>query len=145
MISVQNKDNEIKQIFFPSRWAVFVAGTEVVISVIISFELQAGLLFLQGLFFLKRLAPATQAGLKAVFESFAHQIQSDWINTGIQRSHVDANVVQNQQKTQKFTSVRVTLVIKSELQDPAEVEGKPAEGKNEDQAEHRFGHFSSLL
>lgn len=48
---------------FPSRGAVFIAATEVVISVIISFELQAGLLFLQGLFFLKRLAPAAQAGL----------------------------------------------------------------------------------
>lgn len=45
---------------------------------------------------------------------------------------------------QKFTSVRVTLVIQSELQNPAEVEGKPTEGKNEDQAEHSFGHFSSL-
>lgn len=65
---------------------------------IISFELQAGLLLLQGLFFLKRLAPAAQTRLKAVFESLAHQIQSDWINAGIQRSHVDTNVVQNQQK-----------------------------------------------
>lgn len=83
MISVQNKDDETERILFPSRGAVFIAGTEVVISVIICFELQAGLLFLQGLFFLKRLAPAAQAGLKAVFESFAHQIQSDWIDAGI--------------------------------------------------------------
>lgn len=112
---------------------------------IISFELQAGLLFLQGLFFLKRLAPAAQAGLKAIFESFAHQIQSDWIDAGIQRSHVDSNVVQNQQKAQKFTSVWIILVIKSELQNPAEVKGKPAEGKHENQAEDCLGHFSSLL
>lgn len=36
--------------------------------------------------------------LKAVFESFAHQIQSYRINAGIQGGHVDANVVQHQQK-----------------------------------------------
>lgn len=34
--------------------------------------------------------------LKAVFESFAHQIQSDWINAGIQGGHVDANIIQYQ-------------------------------------------------
>lgn len=45
---------------------------------------------------------------------------------------------------QKFTSVWVILVIKSELQNPAEVKGKPAEGKHENQAEDCFGHFSSL-
>lgn len=39
--------------------------------------------------------------LKAVFESFAHQIQSYWINAGIQGGHVDANVVQYQQKAVK--------------------------------------------
>lgn len=39
--------------------------------------------------------------LKAVFESFAHQIQSYRINAGIQGSHVDADVVQHQQKAAK--------------------------------------------
>lgn len=39
--------------------------------------------------------------LKAVFESFAHQIESNWINAGIHGGHVDANVVQYQQETTK--------------------------------------------
>lgn len=45
---------------------------------------------------------------------------------------------------QKFTSVWIILIIKSELQNPAEVKGKPAEGEHENQAEDCFGHFSSL-
>lgn len=45
---------------------------------------------------------------------------------------------------QKFTSLRIALVIKGELQNPAEVKGKPTEGKHEDQAEYCLGHFSSL-
>lgn len=49
--------------------------------------------------------------LKAVFESLAHQIQSDWINAGIQRSHVDTNVVQNQQKTARNPNVSVKITF----------------------------------
>lgn len=60
MVFVHNEDSEIWRVFLPSRRAVFIAGPEVVISVIVGFELQAGLLLLQGLLFLKRLAPAAQ-------------------------------------------------------------------------------------
>lgn len=45
---------------------------------------------------------------------------------------------------QKFTSIGIVLIIKSELQNPAEVKGKPAEGKDKDQAKDGFGHFPSL-
>lgn len=47
--------------------------------------------------------------LKAVFESFAHQIQSDWIYAGIQGGHVDANVVQYQQKAAKPQKIQMCL------------------------------------
>lgn len=39
--------------------------------------------------------------LKAVFESFAHQIQSYRINAGIQGGHIDADIIQHQQKAAK--------------------------------------------
>ena len=45
---------------------------------------------------------------------------------------------------QKLTPVWIALVIQGELQDPAEVKGKPTESKHEDQAEDCLGHFSSL-
>lgn len=41
--------------------------------------------------------------LKAILESFAHQIQSNGINAGIQRCHVDTNVVQDQKKAVRIS------------------------------------------
>lgn len=45
---------------------------------------------------------------------------------------------------QKFTSIRIILIIQSELQNPAEMKGKPTQGKDKDQAKYGFGHFPSL-
>ena len=45
---------------------------------------------------------------------------------------------------QKFTSIGIVPIIKSELQNPAEVKRKPTQGKDKDQAKYCFGHFPSL-
>lgn len=45
---------------------------------------------------------------------------------------------------EQFTAVRVVLVVNSFLQDTAEMEGQPAESKDQHEAENRLCNFPSL-
>lgn len=45
---------------------------------------------------------------------------------------------------EQFAAVWVPLVIDGEFEDAAEVERQPAQGENQNQAEHRLGNLSSL-
>lgn len=43
-----------------------------------------------------------------------------------------------------LAAVRILLVVNGDLQDAAEVERQPAQGEDQDQAEHRLGNLPSL-
>lgn len=45
---------------------------------------------------------------------------------------------------EQLTAVGVILVIDCFLQNTAEMKGQPAEGENQDETEHRLGHFPPL-
>lgn len=43
-----------------------------------------------------RIAPAAQAGLETVLELFAHKVQNDGVDAGVDCGKVDADVIKNQ-------------------------------------------------
>lgn len=45
---------------------------------------------------------------------------------------------------EQLTAVWILLVVNGELQDAAEVERQPAQGEDQDQAEHCLGNLPSL-
>lgn len=49
-------------------------------------------------------APAAQAGLETVLKLFAHKVQDDGVDAGVDRRKVDAHVIKNQEKIEEFTA-----------------------------------------
>lgn len=45
---------------------------------------------------------------------------------------------------QKLTAVGIVFIINGQLEDPAQVEGQPAEAEDQHQAEHCLCHLTSL-
>lgn len=45
---------------------------------------------------------------------------------------------------QKLTAVWIVCIIKGELEDAAQVQRQPTQSKDQHQAEHGLGHFTSL-
>lgn len=107
--------------------------------------------------------------LEAALEALADHVEGDRIDAGVDGRHVDADVVQHQEEAKKrdgnhahlfvlrsgsfpsrppapeqLAAVRVLLVVDGELQDAAEVERQPAQGEDQDQAEHRLSNLPPL-
>lgn len=93
-----------------------------------------------------RVTPAAQTGLEAVFELLGNKEEDYGIDAGVDGGHVDADVVEDQQEIQEFTSLLTEVsIIDDLLQQATQMERKPAQGEDQHQAEHDLSDFSPLL
>lgn len=92
-----------------------------------------------------RVTPAAQTRLEAVFKLLADKVEDNGVYAGVDCYKVDTEVIQDQQEIEQLTALSIFWPVKHLLQDPAEVQWKPAQGEDEDEAEHGFGHLPPLF